>query len=88
MPKFYMHFLDDNNVATDEEGFEAADADAALLIGLTAAGAIIADEMSQGKRAIAFMLCLDDENGVRLGTLPVAASCATFSSPRFSKRAT
>jgi hypothetical protein len=85
MPQFYMHFIGGNLNATDTEGFSAEDADAALLIGVTAAGAIIAEEMSRGRMAIAFTLCLDDADGNRLGTLPVAASCAAFSSPVFTK---
>jgi hypothetical protein len=85
MPQFYMHFIDGNLNATDTEGFSAEDADAALLVGLAAAGAIIAEEMARGRMAIAFTLCLDDADGKRLGTLPVAGSCAAFSSPSFSQ---
>ena len=83
MPKFHMHLVDDNETATDPEGFFAADADEALLVGVKAAGAI----MARGKRAIAFTLCLEDDQGNRLGDLPVAATCATFSSSRFTKPA-
>lgn len=87
MAQFYMHFIDGNSTATDTEGFSAEDADAALLVGVAAAGAIIAEEMARGRMAIAFTLCLDDGDGRRLGTLPVAASCAAFSSPLFTKAA-
>jgi hypothetical protein len=83
MPHFYMNFVDDHGVATDSEGFEAADETAARLIGMKAAGQIIADEFSAGRQTVAFMLCLDDENHTRIGTLPVAASVAGFASPRF-----
>jgi hypothetical protein len=83
MPRFFMHFLDDHGTATDPEGFEAADETAARLLGMKAAGEIIADELAKGRPTIAFMLCLDDDNGTRIGTLPVAASVAAFASPRF-----
>ena len=83
MPRFFMNFVDDHGVATDPEGFEAADETAARLIGMRAAGQIIADELGRGRPTVAFMLCLDDENHTRIGTLPVAASVAGFASPRF-----
>jgi hypothetical protein len=83
MARFYMHFVDDLGVATDPEGFEAADETAARLVGMTAAGQIIADEMAAGRQTVAFILCLDDENRTRIGNLPVAASVAGFASPRF-----
>ena len=78
MRRFYMHFVDEDGTATDEEGFEAADADAARRIGMTAAGAIVADAMTNGQSNIAFMLCLDDSNRRRIATLPVTATVATF----------
>jgi hypothetical protein len=83
-----MHFVDDHGVATDPEGFEAFDETAARLVGMKAAGAIIADEMAQGRQTVAFILCLEDSDKVRIGTLPVAASVAGFASPRFSPGAT
>ena len=83
MPRFFMHFVDGHATATDPEGFEAADETAARLLGMKAAGEIIAGELAKGRPTIAFMLCLDDENGMRIGTLPVAASVAGFASPRF-----
>jgi hypothetical protein len=83
MPRFYMHFVDGHEVATDPEGFDAPDETAARLVGMKAAGAIIADELALGKQTVSFMLCLDDENHNRIGTLPVAASVAGFVSPRF-----
>jgi hypothetical protein len=85
MSQYFMHFIDDHGEATDEEGFTAEDEDAARLVGMKAAGHIIAEEMGNGRQTIAFMLCLDDENGNRLGAFPVAASCASFASPRFSR---
>ena len=88
MPKYLMHFVDDHGVATDDEGFTAADEDAARLIGMTAAGEIIAEEMRQGRQTIAFTLRLEDENGAPIGSFPVAASCASFPSPRFPRAAT
>jgi hypothetical protein len=83
MARFYMHFIDDHGVATDPEGFEAVDEDAARRIGMKAAGQIIAEEMAAGRQTIAFMLCLEGESGTRLGSLPVAASIAGYASPRF-----
>jgi hypothetical protein len=83
MPRFYMHFVDGLQVATDPEGFEAADETAARLIGMKAAGEIIAEELARGRQTISFVLCLEDEHNIRIGTLPVAASVAAFASPRF-----
>ena len=83
MPRFYMNFVDDHGVATDSEGFDAADETAARLVGMKAAGQIVAEEFAAGRQAVAFLLCLDDENHSRIGTLPVAASVAGFASPRF-----
>jgi hypothetical protein len=78
-----MHFVDDHQVATDPEGFDAPDETAARLMGMKAAGEIIAEEMAHGRQTVSFMLCLEDENHNRIGTLPVAASVAGFASPRF-----
>jgi hypothetical protein len=78
MRRFYMHFVDEHGSATDEEGFEAADADAARMVGMTAAGAIVADAMANGQSNVAFMLCLDDSSRRRLATLPVTATVAAF----------
>jgi hypothetical protein len=83
MPRFYKHFVDDHGVAKDPEGFEASDEAAARLIGLKAAGAIIADEVAQGRQTVAFMLCLDNADQTRIGTLPVAAYVAGYANPRF-----
>ena len=78
MRHYYMHFMDEHSVATDEEGFEAADADAARRVGMKAAGDIVADLMGDGESHIAFMLCLDDQNRQRIATLPVTATVAAF----------
>lgn len=78
MRRFYMHFVDEHGSATDEEGFEAADVDAARKIGMKAAGEIVAEAMGRGQSSIAFMLCLDDQNRRRIATLPVAATVAAF----------
>jgi hypothetical protein len=83
MPHFYIHFVDSLEVATDPEGFDAPDEAAARLIGMKAAGEIIADESARGRQTVSFMLCLEDEDHNRIGTLPVAASVAGFASPRF-----
>lgn len=78
MRRFYLHFLDEHGSATDEEGFEAADADAARQIGMKAAGEIVAHGMWRGQCNIAFMLCLDDKDRRRIATLPVVATVAAF----------
>jgi hypothetical protein len=78
MRRFYLHFLDENGSVRDEEGFEAADCDAARLLGMKAAGEIVADYMAGGRSNIAFMLCLDDQDRKRVATLPVTATVAAF----------
>lgn len=79
MRRFYMHFIDRNGLATDEEGFHAKNADAARRVGMRAAGQIVADCMAAGHGTVAFTLCLDDQDRKRLATLPVIASLAALS---------
>jgi hypothetical protein len=87
MPRFFMHFVGQDGETTDLEGFDAADETAARRTAMIAAGQIITDELAAGHATIAFTLCLDDADMVRIGALPVAASVAAFPSPRFSRPA-
>jgi len=74
MPRFYMHVREDGEEASDGEGFDATDQLAATLLGVRAAGQIIADEFAMGRHPVSFTLCIDDDEGNRLETLPVRAS--------------
>jgi hypothetical protein len=74
VPRFFFHLIGNGGQLDDPEGIEARDLDAARLYALTAAGEIIAEEMSSGSASVGFTLCIDDNQGARLATMPVAAS--------------
>jgi hypothetical protein len=69
-----MHSQDNVGVASDAEGFDATDQAAATLLGIKAAGQMIANDFSAGRHSVSFKLRLDDDQGNPLETLSVRAS--------------
>jgi hypothetical protein len=74
MPRFYLHIEDGDGLSRDGDGIDAPDYNAALRVSRRAAGQIVADALADGQNSTSFFLCLDDEEGARLLTLPVTAA--------------
>ena len=74
MPMFYTHVLHGTDIARDEEGQEFATLDEARLVGLRAAGDMVAEEVAAGHYHVDLELRIHDEANTLLITLPVSAS--------------
>lgn len=72
MPRYFIHIEEDDNVCRDREGFWSYNLADALMMVKRAAGEIIADQLEAGYTDTRFSLCLDDEKGKRLMTMPVS----------------
>jgi hypothetical protein len=76
MPTYFLHFRGEDGEVHDASGFVCDGPNSALRAALRAAGQMIAEDFARGDIPVSFELCLDDEAGQRLATLPVNASVA------------
>jgi hypothetical protein len=68
MPRFYFHVYNDL-VATDEEGLELPDVDAAREQAMDSARELVCESIHQGHLNLDHRIEVDDENGRRVMTV-------------------
>ena len=71
MAHYFLHLEDQDGLYQDGVGFEASDLMAAWDVLRRTAGDLVADDLASGIIVSSFHLCLDDESGKRVLTVPV-----------------
>jgi hypothetical protein len=74
MPNYQLHLENHPGELDHRETFDAADIQSAIRHALRVAARLISADMHRGMVAVSFNLCLDDETGERVRTMPVSLS--------------
>lgn len=82
MPRYSLHLRHELGTIHRDEDFEAMGLQAAIWHALGVAGDVISEHLHKGMIGVSFEVCLDDEEGHRLRTMPVQLSISGLSGKR------
>jgi len=75
MPSYELHVENHHHDEFDHrEVFDATDVQSAIRQALRVAAGIISEDLHRGRVGVNFDLCIDDEEGQRLRTMPVTVA--------------
>ncbi|CAN5383193.1 hypothetical protein BH10PSE14_BH10PSE14_32380 [soil metagenome] len=82
MQRFFFHVVNDTSATMDEDGTLLPDLDAACKEARKIIGAIIADELREGRDVLHLAVMIDDAHGHRVGKVATVTQVTTEATAR------
>lgn len=81
MPRFFFHIVNDNFASDDKDGFDLPSLEVACLQARKTIGAIIADELAQGRNHVSVSGRIKNEDGETVADMTANARLVSAESP-------
>ena len=81
MPRFFFHVVNDDRSTLDEEGIDLPDLEAACRYARETIGAIIGEELGEGRNVIHLSIMIDDDSRVRAANIKAVTNVVESTSP-------
>jgi hypothetical protein len=81
MPRFFFHVVNDDRSTMDEEGIELPDLTMACHYARETLGAIIGEELVEGRNVIHLAIMIDDDSRVRAANIKAVTNVVVSTSP-------